>query len=143
MKKTLLSLTAVSSIFFLILLACGSETSSGGKELIKTRQAVEYLVFEVDPEQVEQFIALDHEIWTRHLQNDPGFISKQVWHNASRPGEVTLLIFWNSVEEWKSIPEEQLKERFRKFNSAFGAENYRLIDEYHQDNQWYKVMEYR
>ena len=143
MKKIFLPSTPVCSIPLLILVACGPAPSSDSKDLIKTRQAVEYLVFDVDPERVEQFIALDHEIWTRHLESYPGFISKQVWRNAYKPGEVTLLIFWNSLEEWRSVPEEELKETAHKFDSAFGVENYRLTGEYHQDNQWHKVLEYR
>lgn len=72
---------------------------------------VEYLVFELDhPETREQFIELDHEIWTMFLKEYPEFISKEIWINDNNPKEVHSIIIWKNMEGWKSIPIEKLKQ---------------------------------
>lgn len=110
---------------------------------IEPGYAVEHLVFEVNPELIDRFIELDHQYWTLFLKEKPGFISKEVWVNQSRPGEVTTVICWNTLEEWKSIPEAELIETDKTFSQAFGQENFRLVKAVHADNALYKVREYR
>lgn len=104
--------------------------------------AVEYLVFDVNPELIDRFIEMDHQYWTLFLKDQAGFSSKHVWINKVRPGEVSLIIYWNTVEEWKSISEEKLVETERRFAAAFGEENYRLVREVHKGNALVKVREY-
>ncbi|MEL7002312.1 MAG: TIGR03792 family protein [Bacteroidota bacterium] len=86
---------------------------------------------------------MDHEIWTKKLSEHPGFISKEIWINEFNPNEVTAIIYWNSIEEWKAIPGEELNEIIKEFDQAFGADDYKLVQEKHQQNRWYKVLEYR
>ena len=45
---------------------------------------IEVLVFEMDPAHVEEYLAIDHEIWTLGEATLPGFeripfLSKEVW----------------------------------------------------------------
>jgi uncharacterized protein (TIGR03792 family) len=105
--------------------------------------AIECLVFEVKPDLIGRFIEMDHEYWTLFLKDQPGFISKEIWVNKSKPGEVTAIICWNSLEEWKSIPAEELIETDKKFSEAFGKENSKIVKCLHSDNELYKVREYR
>ena len=125
---------------------CFSCSENGAKQkgsMEETNQAGEYLVFQVDPDRVDAFIELDHEVWTGYMEQFPAFISKDVWINESKPGEVSFIIYWNSYDEWKSIPVEDLIEKEKEFDEIFGAENYELVGEYHKENRWYKVSEYR
>lgn len=110
---------------------------------IENGNAVEYLVFEVKPELVDRFIELDHELWTLYLKDMPGFISKEIWVNKSNPGEVSSILYWNTKEEWKSIPIEDLIKRDKMFTEAFGENNFKMIKEIHKENDIYKVREYR
>ena len=51
------------------------------------RLPVEVLVFEVEPEHVDEFIAVDHEVWTlgeAGIAHIP-FLSKEVWIDDAEP----------------------------------------------------------
>lgn len=72
------------------------------------RLPVEILVFEVDPEHVDEYLRVDHEVWTLgeafHPEMDHiPFLSKEVWLNDERPGEVTLIFVFESMEAWDRI----------------------------------------
>lgn len=123
--------------------SCSSNQESERKSFEKTHQAVEYLVFKVDSALVEQFIELDHEIWTGHLKEHSGFISKEIWINENDKEEITAVIYWNSYQEWKAIPEKELQEIAIEFDARFGADNYALVAAYHDQNRWFKVREFR
>ena len=110
---------------------------------IENGYAVEYLVFEVNPELIDQFIEMDHKYWTLFLKDKPGFISKEVWVNKTKPGEVSMITYWNTMEEWKSIPVEELIETGKTFAEAFGEKYFKLVKEVHKENALYKVREYR
>ena len=71
-------------------------------------QAVEFLVFEMSPEHRETFIKIDHQIWTDTLSKQEGFISKEVWVDDKKPGQVTFVNYWSSYQHWKAIPHEEL-----------------------------------
>ena len=52
-------------------------------------QAIEHLVFQVKPERFEEWLALDHELWTlAEAQLCPGLLRKEVWVNQNVQGEV-------------------------------------------------------
>ena len=140
--KIIFRLTPLLCILFLYF-SCSHKQESENTALVKTHQAVEYLVFKVDPTLVNQFIQLDHEIWTGHLKEHPGFISKEIWINENDKEEVTAVIYWNSYKEWKSIPEQELLDIAAEFDTRFGADNYALVAAYHDQNRWFKVREFR
>jgi uncharacterized protein (TIGR03792 family) len=71
-------------------------------------EAVEILRFMVNPENVTRFVELDHDIWTKGLAAYPGFISKDVWLNTLKPGEITTVIYWRSLEQWEAIDHAEL-----------------------------------
>lgn len=72
------------------------------------RLPVEILVFEVDPEHVDEYLWVDHEVWTLgeafhpELDHIP-FLSKEVWLNDERPGEITLIFVFESMEAWQQV----------------------------------------
>ena len=55
------------------------------------RLPIEILVFEVDPADIDEFLAVDHDVWTIGEAFVPGtdhipFLSKEVWLDDTRPG---------------------------------------------------------
>ena len=67
---------------------------------------VEHLVFKVAPEDVEHYLAVDHEIWTLKEAYAPGFdhipfLYKEVWVNDNKPGEIHFIFVWESIESWR------------------------------------------
>ncbi|MFM8870214.1 MAG: TIGR03792 family protein [Actinomycetota bacterium] len=101
------------------------------------RLPVEVLVFEVAPEDLEDFLALDHEIWTLKEAFGQGlprvpFISKEVWLNDSKPGQATLVFVWESMESWDTVGQTEFQEALQaEFDARFGRP-VRLVRAYHE-----------
>jgi uncharacterized protein (TIGR03792 family) len=103
--------------------------------------AVEQLILHVKPDLLEEWIELDHEIWSEGLAKWPGFAGKEVWVNNDRPGEVMAVVYWSDYDLWKAIDHQWLIETDREFNRRFGDGNARIVEEAHLRNQFYKVCE--
>ncbi len=78
------------------------------------RLPVEVLVFQVDPTHVDEFLRLDHEVWTLGEAFADGlteipFLSKEVWLDDSRPGEIAIVFVWESMQAWESVDTEALQ----------------------------------
>ena len=59
---------------------------------------VEHLVFETAPEFVEEFLEVDHEVWTlgeaeSDLFDHIPFLYKEVWINENKPGEMHFIFY--------------------------------------------------
>lgn len=89
------------------------------------RLPVEVLVFRMDPAVVNDFLNVDHEVWTLGEALLPGFdrvpfVSKEVWLDDTKPGEVTLVFVWESLDAWMRVGEETIQRRLqREFDSRF------------------------
>jgi len=108
------------------------------------RYPVEYLIFQLeDPKMIDRFIELDHTIWTAYLESNPGFIAKEVWVNEENPGELHTVVIWETMEQWKVIPLEELKATTKKFDQAFGSP-YKITRRLHKEynHGLYKVRHY-
>ncbi|MFM8851622.1 MAG: TIGR03792 family protein, partial [Acidimicrobiaceae bacterium] len=69
------------------------------------RLPIEVLVFEMSSEHVDEYLAIDHEVWTVGEAELSGFdqipfLSKEVWLDDSRPGRVSIVFVWESLEAW-------------------------------------------
>ena len=78
------------------------------------RLPVEVLVFEVDPEHVEAFLAVDHEVWTLGEAEVVGFdhipfLSKEVWLDDAHPGRIIITFVWESIESWRHVGEDHVQ----------------------------------
>jgi uncharacterized protein (TIGR03792 family) len=87
---------------------------------------IEWLKFRVTPELREKFVQKDDEIWTATLSQYPGFLSKEVWISPDQLDEVITIIHWESMEAWKSVPQDVLEATDARFNQAMGAGNQRI-----------------
>jgi uncharacterized protein (TIGR03792 family) len=89
------------------------------------RLPVEVLVFRVAPEHLDEFLAIDHQVWTMGEAQHQGFeripfISKEVWLDDSRPGEITLIFVWESMEAWMRVGAEPIQTALQaRFDGAF------------------------
>lgn len=88
---------------------------------------IEWLTFAIAPEHRETFIRLDGDIWTAALSQYPGFLGKEVWISPDLSDQVVTVIHWQTREQWKAIPEDELAEIDRRFKAALQV-NYRMID---------------
>ena len=86
------------------------------------RLPVEVLVFEVTPEDVNDFLELDHDIWTL----------KEVWLNDSRPGQITVVFVWESMEAWDTVGQAEFQQALQaEFDAKFGRP-VKLVRAYHE-----------
>lgn len=93
---------------------------------------VEQLVFKIDPKDLDEFLAVDHEVWTlgeaflEEVDRIP-FISKEVWINENRPGIIQVVFIWESREEWLKVDTKEIQSRLIDlFNSKF-TKPYKLL----------------
>ena len=89
------------------------------------RLPVEILVFEMDPALVDEFLAIDHDVWTLGEAYLPGhstvpFLSKEVWLDDANPGRVTLVFVWESQDAWDRVGEPSIQARLQaEFDRRF------------------------
>lgn len=105
------------------------------------RRPVEVLVFSMDPAVVDEFIAIDHEIWTLGEAHTPGldripFLSKEVWLDDSKPGEVTLIFVWENQQLWDIVGNRDFQSTLqRAFDERF-SHPIELVAALHEDSQF-------
>ena len=86
---------------------------------------VEHLVFTTAPEHVQEFLDVDHEVWTlgeaeSGLFDHIPFLYKEVWVNDNKPGEMHFIFVWESIESWKKVDDPDLQAKFiANFESKF------------------------
>ncbi len=105
------------------------------------RRPVEVLVFKMDPSVVDEFIAVDHEIWTLGEARTPGldripFLSKEVWLDDTKPGEVTLIFVWENQQLWDTVGNLEFQEALqRAFDERF-THPIELVAALHEDSHF-------
>lgn len=103
------------------------------------RLPVEVLVFQVAPEHVEEYLRIDHDVWTMMEAFTEGlpripFLSKEVWLDDSRPGEITLVFVWESMEAWMTVGEDSIQKHLQsEFDRRF-PHPVRLVRALHEDS---------
>lgn len=105
------------------------------------RLPVEILVFEVDPADVEEFLRVDHEVWTLGEAFSPAadhvpFLSKEVWLNDALPGEITLIFVFESMAAWEAVADASIQEALTaEFDRRF-TRPYRLARAIHEEQSF-------
>ena len=69
---------------------------------------IEMLTFDIDPAELEGWLAIEEANWSRFLEAQDGFVRKEMWGSPDRPGTVHAVIWWESMEQWKAIPQADL-----------------------------------
>lgn len=102
------------------------------------RRPVEVLIFEMDPAVVDEWIQIDHEVWTMKEALMPGlqhipFLSKEVWVDDSKPGRITVVFVWDSMSDWNAVAEPTFQQQLLdEFNTRF-RHPYTLVAAPHED----------
>ena len=102
---------------------------------------VEVLVFRMDPAVVEEFIRVDHEVWTLGEAYTEGltdlpFLSKEVWLDNSKPGEVTIVFVWDTQKAWDIVGNTEFQKKLQaEFDSRF-PHPVELIAAPHEDSNF-------
>ncbi len=96
------------------------------------RRPVEILVFRVDPADVDEFVRIDHEVWTlgeaAALGGDTApFLSKEVWLDDDRPDEITIVIEWPSIDVWNAVDDPEIQDRLAAAFDARFARPYEIV----------------
>jgi len=99
---------------------------------------IEVLVFEMSPEHVDEYLAIDHEIWTLGEAMLPGFeripfLSKEVWLDDSRPGRVSVVFVWESLEAWMRVGSAEIQSRLQAEFDARFKHPVKLVEAWHED----------
>lgn len=89
---------------------------------------IEWLKFNVAPQEREKFIQTDNEIWTVTLAQFPGFLGKEVWIAPNKPQELILVIHWETRQQWKAVPQSVLETTEQQFARAMKADSYEMIE---------------
>jgi len=69
---------------------------------------VEFLTFDVPLDERADWLAIEERHWSRFLEQQTGFAGKQIWENPDDPSKVHAVIWWESMEDWKAIPDDEL-----------------------------------
>lgn len=65
---------------------------------------IEFLTFEVDPAERDQWLAVEEQHWSRYLESCDGFAGKEMWVAGDDPGRVHAVIRWKSMQDWQAVP---------------------------------------
>lgn len=68
---------------------------------------IEELHFLVTPDDRERFLEIEGAVWTGFLRSCDGFVGKETWIPDDDPGLVVVMIWWETMAQWKSITEAQ------------------------------------
>jgi len=103
------------------------------------RRPVEVLVFGMEPDHVDEFLRVDHEVWTLGEALLDGhdripFLAKEVWLDDSRPGEVTLVFVWESMEQWDAVGRPDIQQRLQAEFDARFPHPVRLVRALHEES---------
>lgn len=70
---------------------------------------VEFLTFMVPTDELGEWLAIEEQHWSRFLERQPGFVRKEMWVSRDDPDRVHAVIWWESMEAWRSIPTAELE----------------------------------
>jgi uncharacterized protein (TIGR03792 family) len=69
---------------------------------------VEFLTFTVPPAELTEWLEIEERHWSRFLERQDGFVRKEMWRGEG--DKVHAVIWWESMEQWQSIPAAALDE---------------------------------
>lgn len=70
---------------------------------------VEFLTFTVPDGELAAWSTAEEQHWSRFLERQPGFVRKELWRDPEAPETVHAVIWWESMEAWKSVPQRELE----------------------------------
>ncbi len=69
---------------------------------------IEFLTFAISPDERTEWMEIEEQTWSRFLERQPGFVRKQLWVDVDDDQHVHAMIEWESLDQWKAIPHDEL-----------------------------------
>ena len=69
---------------------------------------IEFLTFRIPIDERPDWMQIDEATWSRFLERQDGFVRKQIWVDVDDPDHIHAMIEWESLEQWKAIPHDEL-----------------------------------
>lgn len=69
---------------------------------------VEWLTFEVAPEERDAWLVAEEHNWSRFLETQPGFIGKEMWVEDGNTKRVHAVIRWESMDAWNAVSPDDI-----------------------------------
>ncbi len=69
---------------------------------------VEHLTFDVPVDELAEWLRHEEAHWSRFLERQDGFVSKEMWRSIDDPTRIHAVIWWASIGQWEAIPEHDL-----------------------------------
>ncbi len=69
---------------------------------------IEFLTFDVSPDIRDEWLEHEESHWSRYLERQAGFISKEMWVEDTDPGRVHAVIRWDSMQSWEAVPRDEI-----------------------------------
>lgn len=89
---------------------------------------IEYLTFIIDPSELAEWLAVEEQTWSRFLERQPGFVSKQMWVERDLPNEIHAVITWQDEASWHAIAHDDLAEVDRSMGAWMREPTCRVFD---------------
>jgi uncharacterized protein (TIGR03792 family) len=70
---------------------------------------IELLTFTVAPEDRSEWLDVEERTWSRFLEQQSGFVRKEMWIEEGDEQHVRAVIWWESMEQWKAISRETVR----------------------------------
>ncbi len=68
---------------------------------------IEMLTFAVGAAERTEWLVVEERTWSRFLEQQPGFVRKEMWVEEGDDDHVHAVIWWESMELWKAVgPDE-------------------------------------
>jgi len=71
---------------------------------------IEFLTFVVPADDLDEWLEIEAQHWSRFLEAQDGFVRKEMWRSSDDPTSVHAVIWWESMQQWKAIPQAALDE---------------------------------
>lgn len=69
---------------------------------------IEFLTFQIDPADRAEWLIVEENTWSRFLEQQAGFVRKQLWVEQGNLTQVHAMIEWRDLESWHAIPSSEL-----------------------------------
>ena len=89
---------------------------------------VEFLTFSVEPSEQPAWLDVEERTWSRFLERQTGFVSKQMWIDHDAPARIHAVITWTDEASWKAIPDDELARVDAEMGDWFRTPTMRVFD---------------
>lgn len=89
---------------------------------------IEWLTFDVADDELVEWLSVEEGVWSRFLEQQPGFLRKEMWVEQGESGRVHAVIWWSSTEEWKRITPETVADVDRAMGRHWRSCTMRVFD---------------